>query len=138
MAMEAQLDWTQGLQFIGRAGEGPAVILDNPEGGSGPSPMELMLIGVAGCSGMDVVSILKKKRSTFSGLSVRIRGERQEAYPKGYSAVQIEFLVRGEGVKSGDVERAIDLSVNKYCGAIASLNAEVSHSYRILSLEEEA
>ncbi|MGB5987140.1 MAG: OsmC family protein [Desulfobacterales bacterium] len=138
MAVEAQLEWTREMQFIGRAGQGPGVILDSPEGGSGTSPMALMLIGVAGCSGMDVVSILKKKRSTFSGLTVRIRGERQDAYPKRYSAVQIEFVVRGDGVKPGDVEKAIELSMNKYCGAIASLNAEVTHSYRILAAEAEA
>ena len=138
MAIEAELNWTQGLQLIGRAGQGPAVILDTPEGGGGPSPMELVLIGVAGCTGMDVVSILKKKRSPFTAVTVKIRGERAEAHPKRYTEVHIEFEVRGNGVKAADVERAIELSASKYCGATASLNAAVSQSYRIVPDEAEA
>jgi putative redox protein len=94
--------------------------------------MEMLLMGVAGCTGMDVVSILKKKRAPFTGFSVHIRGERSEDHPQRYTHVEIDYIVTGEGVKAGDVERAIDLSTSKYCGAIGSLNAKVTHSYRIV------
>ena len=131
MSLEAQLNWTRNMQFIGRAGEAPAVILDNPEGGSGSSPMQLVLMGVAGCSAMDVVSILKKKRSTFTGLAVHIKGDRNEGHPKRFTDVHMEFKVSGQGVKAADVERAIDLSQNKYCSVTASLNADVKYEYEI-------
>ena len=78
MKVSAQMKWIDGFQFVGRVGNGPAIILDNPEGGSGPSPMQVFLMGIAGCSGMDVVSILKKKRSTFKDLQVNITGDRKE------------------------------------------------------------
>ena len=136
MNVSAQMKWIDGFQFVGRVGNGPAIILDNPEGGSGPSPMQLFLMGIAGCSGMDVVSILKKKRSTFKDLQVNITGDRKEDHPKEYTKIQMEFLVYGQGVKPSDVERAVELSVTKYCSAIGSIKAEVDYSYRILEEEE--
>ena len=136
MSVSAQMKWIDGLQFVGRVGNGPAIILDNPEGGSGPSPMPVVLMGIAGCSGMDVVSILKKKRSTFNDLKINITGDRAEDHPKRYTNIHLEFLVYGKGIKPKDVERAVELSVTKYCGAIGSINAEVDYSYRILEEEE--
>lgn len=132
MKANAELKWTDGLQFVGRVGDSPAIILDNPEGGSGPSPMQFVLMGIAGCSGMDVVSILKKKRSPFKDLKINITGDRAEHHPKRYTDIHMEFVIYGAGVKPKDVERAIELSVTKYCSAIASINAEVKYSYRIV------
>jgi putative redox protein len=137
MAKEAVLNWTDGLQFVGRASEGPAVVLDNPEGGSGPSPMDLVLIGIAGCTGMDVISILRKKRTPFTGMRIHIQGDRAENHPRRYTRIGIEFVVYGSGVKAADVERSIQLSVTKYCGAIASVNAAVETSFRILEPASE-
>jgi len=131
MTTEAVLQWTDGLQFVGRARQGPAVVLDNPEGGSGPSPMEMLLLGVAGCTAMDVVSILRKKRAPFTGMQIHIHGERAESHPRRYTRVQIEFVVYGRGVKAADVERSIELSVSKYCSATASINAEIEYGFRI-------
>ena len=132
MSERAEMKWTDGLQFIGRAGNSPAIIMDNPEGGSGPSPMQVVLIGIAGCTGMDVVSILKKKRSTFKDLQINVTGDRKEDHPKAYTKIHMEFLVYGQGVKPADVERSIELSVTKYCGAVGSVKAEVDYSYRII------
>lgn len=129
---EAQLTWIQNMQFVARAGNGPAIVMDNPEGGGGPTPMELILLGVAGCTAMDVASILKKKRSPVSAMQINVRGERAEDHPKRYTAVTIEFVLTGRGVKPADVERSIELSVDKYCGAIASINAPVKHTFRIV------
>ena len=134
MAKHAQLKWTGGLQFIGRAGNSPAVVIDNPDGGSGPSPMDLVLMGVAGCTAMDVFSIMQKKRVFMNGFTINVRGEREEKHPKRYTTIHIEYVIEGKGIKPAAVEQAIALSVTKYCSAIASVNARIEHSYRIVEI----
>ena len=131
MTIQAQLTWTEGLQFVGRTDGGPAVVMDNPEGGSGASPMELLLMGTAGCTAMDVISILKKKRMSVTGFKVNISGNRADDHPRRYTDVDVEYVIYGADIKPEAVQRAIDLSENKYCGAMASLNARITHSYRI-------
>lgn len=131
MTIQAQLTWTEGLQFVGRTDGGPAVVMDNPESGSGASPMELLLMGTAGCTAMDVISILKKKRMPVTGFKVNISGKRADDHPRRYTEVDIEYVIYGTDIKIEAVQRAIDLSENKYCGAMASLNARITHSYRI-------
>ncbi|MGD2270834.1 MAG: OsmC family protein [Desulfobacterales bacterium] len=132
MAVQAQLNWTDGFQFVARAENGPGILLDNLEGGSGPTPMQMVLMGVAGCTGMDVVSILKKKRANISDLQVNVSGDQAPDHPKRYTDINIEFVVHGKGVKPQDVERSIELSFTKYCSATASVNANVEHTYRIV------
>lgn len=131
MTIQAQLTWTEGLQFVGRTDGGPAVVMDNPESGSGASPMELLLMGTAGCTAMDVISILKKKRMPVTGFKVNVTGKRADDHPRRYTDVDIEYVIYGADIKPEAVQRAIDLSENKYCGAMASLNARITHSYRI-------
>ncbi|MBW1696997.1 MAG: OsmC family protein [Deltaproteobacteria bacterium] len=130
--MSAQLKWTGDLQFVGRTGKGPAVVMDNPEGGSGPSPMEMVLMGVAGCTAMDVVSIMKKKRADMTDFQVNIAGERAEEHPRRYTKIKIEYVFSGKALKPKDAQRAIELSVTKYCSATASLNADIEYHYRIV------
>jgi len=132
MMIEAKLKWTEGMQFVARAEDRPAIVIDNKEGGSGPGPMQLVLIGVAGCTAMDVIHIMRKKRANVSDFEVNIRGERAENHPRRFVKIQIEYVLYGTGIKRTDVEQAISLSENKYCSAIASLNAEFDHSYRIV------
>ena len=132
MAVKAQIKWTNGMQFIARAGKGPAVVLDSSEGGSGPSPMEMVLMGVAGCSAIGVIMIMGKKRTQVTDFMVNITGERAEEYPKRYTVVHIEFVLHGKGIKPKAVEQAIQLSETKYCGAMASLNADFKTAYRIV------
>jgi putative redox protein len=136
MAVQAKLNWTDGFQFVARAGNGPGIVLDNSEGGSGPTPIQMVLMGVAGCTAMDVVSILKKKRASITDLQVNISGDQAEEHPKRYTHINIEFVVHGKGVKPQDVERSIELSLTKYCSAIASVNADIEHTYRLV--EDEA
>lgn len=136
MAVQAKLNWTDGFQFVARAENGPGMVLDSSDGGSGPTPMQMVLMGVAGCTAMDVVSILKKKRANISDLQVNISGEQAEEHPKRYTDINIEFVVHGKGVKPQDVERSIELSLTKYCSATASVNANVAHTYRIVEDEE--
>jgi putative redox protein len=131
MTIEAQLEWVRDLQFVARAGNGPAVVLDTPASGSGPGPMELVLMGTAGCTAMDVVSILKKKRMNIAGVEVHISGQRAEEYPKRFTDIHLTYVVYGADVSPAGVKQAIDLSEKKYCGAMASLNARITHAFRI-------
>jgi putative redox protein len=136
MATKTQLRWTDGLQFIGRAGDGPAVVLDSHDGGSGASPMELLLMGLGGCTAMDVISILRKKRANVTGFEINLSGERAEDHPRRYTAIHIEYIVYGKGIKPRDVERSIQLSEEKYCSARPSLSADMTSSFRIVEVED--
>ena len=131
MAVKAELKWTDGLQFLGRAGDSPAVVMDNHEGGGGPTPMEMVLMGAAGCTAMDVISILEKKRQPVDRFEITIDGDQAEDFPKRYTAIRILYSFFGKGIKPEAVERAIDLSQNKYCSVTASLNADVKYEYEI-------
>jgi putative redox protein len=133
MPVHAELVLQEKMQFVARAEKGSAVVMDNPEGASGPTPMQMVLMGVAGCTAMDVVSILRKKRAPFTGLRVRIEGDQAPDHPRRYTHFRIEFIVHGENVRAADVERAIELSVTRYCSAIASMDAELEHTYRIVA-----
>ena len=132
MTVKAHLKWTDGLQFVARAGQGPAVILDSSDGASGASPMQLVLMGVAGCTAIDIVVIMKKKRIQLSHFEVIIEGEQAEENPKRYTQMRITYKLAGKGIKPKAVEQAIQLSETKYCSAMASVNAEVKHSYEIV------
>jgi putative redox protein len=133
VTVQAHLKWTDGLQFVARTDEGPAVILDSSDGASGASPMQLVLMGVAGCTAIDIVVILKKKRVHLSRFEVTITGEQAEDHPRRYTKITIAYILYGKAIKPKAVEQAIALSEKKYCSAMASLNAEFEHSYRIES-----
>jgi putative redox protein len=124
--------------MVGEA-DGPAIVVDHalPDEDreeTGPTPMRLLLVGLCGCTGMDVISIMKKKRQPFTGLQVKATAERAEEHPKVYTQIHLEFVVTGEGVDPGAVERAIELSETRYCSALAMLakTAEITSSYRIV------
>lgn len=131
MTVSAQVKWTDGMQFVGRAEDGPAVVMDTPDGGSGASPMQLVLMGTAGCTAVDVLSILKKKRMHVTGFTINIDGERGDDFPKPYTDIHIEYVIYGTDLNPKGIEQAINLSEKKFCGAMASLNATVTHSYRM-------
>mgnify|MGYP006308949477 CR=1 FL=1 len=131
MGIKARLNWIEELQFAARAGKGPVVITDSSDGGGGPSPMELVLIGVAGCTAIDVVLILKKKRLDLKNFEVLIEGEQEEDHPKRFKQIKIEYVVSGKNITPKAVEQAIELSEKKYCSAMASIDAEFTHVYRI-------
>ena len=138
MTIQANVRWVKDLQFVGRAGDGPAVVMDSTKGGSGATPMELLLMGVAGCTAIDVVVIMDKKRAQLTRFDVNIKGHRAETEPQRYTDIEIEYVLAGENIRPNGVEQAIALSEEKYCSALASLNASVSHSYRIEYAEEES
>ena len=132
MTIKAKLEWKENMQFVGQAGDSPNVILDNADGKTGPTPMEMVLMGIAGCTAMDVISIMKKKRADVTGFQVNISGERADDHPKRYTKFLVEYVLEGKGLLSKDVERSIQLSVTKYCSAIGSISAPVETSYRIV------
>jgi putative redox protein len=96
--------------------------------------MELLLIGIGGCSGMDIISILKKKKQDVTALEINVNGMQASDYPKKFSDITIEFTVKGRNISEEAVKRAIDLSMNKYCSVKATLEgpAAITFSYRII------
>jgi putative redox protein len=132
MALQAKLKWTDGMQFVARAGAGPAIVIDSTDGKSGPTPMAMVLMGVAGCTAIDVVSIMEKKRIALTRFEITIYGEQAEKHPQRFTRINIEYALYGKKISSKAVEQAIDLSEKKYCSAMASLNAKVEHSYEII------
>jgi putative redox protein len=135
MATEAQLQWIKDWQFTARVGEGPTVLIDGKQPHSGPSPMQLVLMGVAGCTAIDVILVMEKKRIHVTDFQINISGERADDHPRRYTHIQIEYVLTGTDISEKAVERAIQLSETKYCSAIGSLNATIEHSYRILEAE---
>ena len=113
--------WIEGHRFLVATGSGHTVVLDNPgrEDGAAPSPMEMVLAAVAGCTGIDVVAILEKMRQPLEGLEIEVRGVRREAHPRIYERVEIVYRAHGEGLDPAKVRRAVELSEGKYCSVSA-------------------
>lgn len=137
--MEARVRWSgEGVSFIGESGSGSAVVIDGPPdyGGRnlGPRPMELVLLGLGGCSLFDVVIILQKSRQPFTGCEVKIEAERAEEVPKVFKKIKLHFRIKGEGVGEQAAERAVRLSIEKYCSVAAMLRhtAEIEYSFEIV------
>jgi putative redox protein len=104
----------------------------------GVSPMELVLLGLAGCTGMDIADILTKKREPLKALKVKVRGSRCEDYPQVYKEIEVTYLIWGEEIKPKSVEQAIKLSEEKYCSVSAMIRpvANIKSSYQIMSSAE--
>jgi putative redox protein len=136
--MEAKVTWKGNLSFSGTSDSGFTVPLgsDPLVGGDndGFRPLELMAISLAGCTGMDVISILTKKKQAVTGFEVRVNAERADEFPKVFTHVTVEYIVTGHAVDPAAVARSIELSVTKYCPAQAMLGKAVSieHHYTIL------
>ncbi|GGE54258.1 OsmC family protein [Actibacterium pelagium] len=140
--MKARIKWAENRTFIGTSGTGHSIVLGTKHGDSdatpGPSPMELVLLGTGGCSAYDVVSILEKSRQNIEDVQVEMTAERAETDPKVFVKVHLHFIVIGRGVDQKRVERAIALSVDKYCSASAMVakSAEVTHDFEVIEAGE--
>ena len=136
--MQAFVNWDHGLSFTGTADSGFELPLGAAPGvgadDDGFRPLELMLVSLAGCTGMDVISILSKKRQEITGFRVDVEAERAEEHPKVFTAITVHYEITGREVDPKAVERAIELSETRYCPAQAMLakTAPVSHTYTIL------
>ena len=139
--LEATVTLREGMAFTATSGSGHDILLDTkPSGGGqnlGPSPMELLLMGTAGCTAMDVISILRKMRQDVTAYQVQIHGARTQTEPRVFTDITIEHIVTGHHIDEAAVQRSIDLSVTKYCGAytIMSKTAQITTTHRIIEAE---
>jgi len=136
--VEAKVNLVSDMEFVGRNESGHTLIMDAEEASGGHNkgfrPTDLLLVGFGGCSGMDVISILRKKRQPVTGLEINVKGEKTDSFPKFYKQIHIEYIVKGRGVVKEAVERAIALSLDKYCsvGATLAKAGTITHSYKIV------
>ena len=136
--MNATVRWTDAMRFEGTPESGATITLDaKPEHGGtgrGPSPMETVLLALGGCTGMDVVSILRKMQAPFEGLEIRITADRAEAYPQVFTRIALEYVFTGPGLEADQVKRAVELSQTRYCSVSAMLRqaADLTYTWRIV------
>jgi putative redox protein len=133
--VEITAAWQGGMTFTGTDAVGVRIPIVSPPGATtGPTPMELVLMALAGCTGMDVVSILEKKRQPAQTLEIHVRGKRAEEHPRVYTEIELEFIFTGEALTPEAAARAIELSATKYCsvGGMLSKAAPIRTSFRIL------
>lgn len=138
--MKARIKWVENTLFLGESGSGHTVVMDGPpeNGGNnlGVRPMEMLLLGMGGCASFDVVTILKKGRHDVSDCVAEISAERVDTVPKVFSAIHIHFIVSGKALKASAVQRAVELSAEKYCSASIMLGkaATITHDYEVQSV----
>lgn len=136
--MKARIKWVEGRTFVGESGSGHKVVFGTAFGEDGrtpgPSPMELVLIGTGGCSAFDVVHILEKGREAVEDCVVELDADRAESDPKVFTRIHMHFVVKGKSLAPAKVQRAIDLSIEKYCSASAMLakTATITHDFEIV------
>lgn len=137
--MKGTVTWLSGRAFVAESGSGHAVVIDGPPDGGGRNiglrPMEMVLLGVGGCSAYDVVTILEKSRQKVSDCRVELSAERADAIPAVFTRIHLHFVVTGEDLNPKQVERAVHLSAEKYCSAsimLARAGAEITHDFEIV------
>lgn len=136
--MKARVKWVEDAAFIGEAGSGHALLIDGPpdSGGRnlGPRPMEMLLLGMGGCTAFDVVYILKRARQPVLDCVVELEAERATEPPKVFTKIHVRFIVSGRGLSEKQVERAVRLSAEKYCSASIMLGkaAEITHEFKVV------
>lgn len=138
--MKARVQWLDGRAFVGESGSGHAVVMDGaPESGGrniGVRPMEMLLLGLGGCTAFDIVMILERMREKVTGLDIALEGERATEDPKVYTHVKMIYKITGRGLKPANVERAVNLSAEKYCSASAMFGKTATIEHRFEIIEE--
>jgi len=136
--MKVELKWIDNMRFIAVPPSGHGVYLETKAevGGmnSGPSPMELLLIALGGCTSMDVVSILRKMKEDIEDYRLEIEAERAQKHPRYYTKIHLKYLFYGKHLKEENIKRAVELSQTKYCSVSENLKgrSEISYSYEII------
>jgi putative redox protein len=136
--MKARVKWVEDRTFVGESGTGHRIVLGAAHGSEGrtpgPSAMELVLIGLGGCSAYDVVDILEKGREPIESVVLELDADRAEQVPKVFTRIHLHYVVKGRGLNPEKVERAIALSVEKYCSASAMMakTAAITHDFEIV------
>lgn len=136
--MNVKISWGGDAKFVGESGSGHQLTMDGPpdHGGqnAGPRPMEMLLLGLGGCTSFDVMSILKKSRQDVTDCVAEITAERADAVPSVFTKIHVHFIVKGNNLKENLVQRAVSLSAEKYCSASIMLEkagVEITHDYII-------
>ena len=138
--MRARVKWLDNMSFVGESGSGHSVVMDGaPEAGGrdlGVRPMEMVLLGLGGCTAFDVVSILKKARQAVSECEVHLEAERSEQIPRVFTRIRLQYVIHGNNLSEKQVVRAVSLSAEKYCSVSRMLEStvELSHSHQIVNL----
>jgi putative redox protein len=138
--MKARVVWVENSKFLGESGSGHTVVMDGPpeSGGQnlGVRPMEMLLMGMGGCTAFDVMHILRKGRHEVSDCELQLEAERAESDPKVFTKIHIHYVVKGKNLPEAAVKRAIDLSAEKYCSASIMLgkSAEITHDYEVVDV----
>ena len=141
--MKASVKWVDGAMMVGESGSGHAVVMDGaPEYGGrdmGIRPMEMLLLGLGGCTEFDVIHILKRGRHEIERCEVQIEAQRAEKDPKVFTHIHVHFIVKGPGLNDKIVSRAVKLSAEKFCSASIMLGkaAEITHDYEIVDTKLE-
>jgi putative redox protein len=136
--MDVRIKWVDGMMFLGESESGHAVVMDGPPeiGGNnmGVRPMEMLLLGMGGCTSVDVMQILQKGRQNITDCVAEISAERVETIPKVFSKIHVHFVITGKDLKEAVVARAVKLSAEKYCSASIMLEkaVEISHDFEIV------
>ena len=139
--MKATITWVEGGVFTATSGSGNAVLMHAPLDGdkptTAPSPMEMVLIGTGGCTAVDIITILQKGRHDIRDCVCTLQAERAPTPPKVFTSINMHFIVTGKGLKPDAVQRAIDLSAEKYCSASIMLakTANITHSFEIVAAD---
>jgi len=139
--MKTKIKWLENVSFSGETDSGHSIVMDGPpdHGGEnkGPRPMEMLLLGLGGCTTFDVLMILKKSRQAVTDCEVEISAERAETEPKVFTKIHVHFIVSGTNLKEKHVERAVSLSAEKYCSASIMLGktAEITHDFKIIEVQ---
>jgi len=132
-----QIKWLDKLEFVGTDSTKHSLVMSSQdeENATGLKPSELLLLALGGCTAVDVVTIMRKKRQAVTGLEINVRGEQDENPPWTFRHIHLEYVVRGKGLSEKGLAQAIEISEEKYCSVKNSLTCEVTSSYRIV--EEE-
>ncbi len=139
--MKARVKWIEDLQFLGESASGHTVVMDGPKelGGhdTGIRPMELLLLGMGGCTSFDIIQMLTKARQDIRDCIVEIESERSTEIPKVFTKIRVHYKITGKNIKESQVKRAISLSTEKYCSASIMLGetAEITHDYEIIDVD---
>jgi len=142
--MKARVKWVEDVMFVTESGSGHAVVVDGaPEYGGrnlGPRPMELLLMGMGGCTAFDVMTILKKSRQDVTSCEAELEAERADAVPAVFTRIHVRFIVKGRGLKDVQVKKAVDLSADKYCSAsimLGQAGVVITHDYEIVEEQQQ-
>jgi putative redox protein len=142
--MKSRIKWIQDVMFVGESGSGHSVIMDGaPEAGGrnlGFRPMEMLLLGLGGCSAFDVIMILRRGRENVTDCVVELDAQRAETDPKVFTKIAMHYIVTGRALDRKKVERAVSLSAGKYCSASAIIakTAQIEHTIDIIEASPEA